>query len=128
MRTFEIVLWLEDRRGPGVLDPDEVLVISHTPLLEMIRLYMLPPGTQVPAVTPADAERGGFCALWRADPRVEVRTFATGVAQMQFGLAEVGDLYELALIWSAESADGADAGSVLVDARTSLPEPAETSR
>jgi hypothetical protein len=38
----EIVLWLRDDANPGVIDPDELVVVSHSRLFETVTKYALP--------------------------------------------------------------------------------------
>src|SRR5262245_12721516 len=35
----EIVLWRNDRQNPGVIDPDELVVISHSRLFRTVSVY-----------------------------------------------------------------------------------------
>ena len=79
-------------------------------------------GTLPPRDSPA------FCTRWRADPRVTPLTLAYGVSDMRF--ETIGNTQDewakegrlggfqrrlLTLTWAADSADGADEASVLVD-------------
>ncbi len=130
----ELVLWLEDTKNPGRIDPYEIAVISHSEVLHAIYFYSLdePDEEQVTdssddaAVQPAsdwswlsDVRRPSFCALWRDRPDIRQRILAVGVSQMVVNPGERSDsdnaLLRISLTWADDSADGADEASVLTD-------------
>lgn len=125
----EIVLWLTDSDPEGAdgrADVPELAILSHSNVMQTITIYRLPQGpTALPVAQPASPE---FCSRWRADPGVEARVLGLGVSNMR--VEPVGDEQDqwgesgrwgalqrlrLTLTWAADSADGADEASVVVD-------------
>lgn len=107
-----VVLWASDDENSGVIDPKEIKVISHSPLLRTITVYTLETRTNQSDATnrqAASAVSGSasgaprhplalrltgpldrtavsapvFCDRWRSTPSVEPRTVATGISDMR---------------------------------------------
>lgn len=118
----EVVLWLEDAKNPGVIDEDEIAVVSHSRVLRKVTCYTMSLDDRQPsAALDRDSLRApAFCDAFRADRRVRPNTVAVGVSDIQIGQApDVRNgltRLRIALTWPAESADGAGTASVEVDA------------
>jgi hypothetical protein len=128
----ELVLWLTDDDAGGARgrpDPAEIAVLSHSRVLQTITVYRLGDGAGAgrPGLD-GPMDRPAFCDRFRADPDVQALVLAGGVSAMR--VEPVGDAREewgawgawggfqrlrLTLTWAADSADGADEASVLVD-------------
>ncbi len=125
----EMVLWLADNDAAGAdgrADETELAILSHSSVMQTITLYRPTGGMISPArVAPKSPD---FCRHWRADPGVEGLVLGCGVSDMrvetvggqedQWGASgQWGALQRLrvTLTWAADSADGADEASVLVD-------------
>ena len=120
----ETVLWLDDRVNPGVIDPEEVAVLSHSEVLWTIIYYGLeaPEEEACPeaeALEPARVREPAFCGHWRARAGVEPRVIATGISDLRIEPPEKGpggsSLLRISLTWASDSTDGPDEASVLVD-------------
>lgn len=133
-----VVIWAADDENPGVIDPKEIKVISHSPLLRTITVYTLEskaiqgdtsraqPGqvTGMPTGSPrhptalrlsGPLDRTAvtapvFCDRWRSTPSVEPRTFATGISDMRIDPigTKNGDTMSLLRLTLRWSADSAD--------------------
>jgi hypothetical protein len=122
-----VVLWASDDENPGVVDPKEIKVISHSPLLRTITVYTLeskPGQSEAPArvqpgkvsgmatgsprhplalrlTGPLDRTAVSapvFCDRWRSTPSVEPRTFATGISDMRIDAIGTKDGDALSLL------------------------------
>jgi hypothetical protein len=124
----EVVLWLEDGRNAGVIDRDEVAVISHSEILRTITYHAYEPPEDpaeetaaaepgdpvtVPAViAPESAAGPGFCPRWRRSRHVVPRVLLTDVSDLR--VVQVGEAIDgrgrlrIELIWSSDSADAWD--------------------
>ncbi len=128
----EVVLWLEDGSTgtAGRADRHEIGLLSHSSVLQTITVYCLSPAAGTDGGDPAEPLSGGpeFCQRFRADPRVSALVLGRGVADMRVEpvgavQAEWGEAGSwggfqrllLTLTWAADSADGADEASALVD-------------
>jgi hypothetical protein len=127
----ELVLRAADHEPAGLLDASEILVISHSQILQTITVYQFETqkeeaaGTQGAPPWPGwDLDDGmlppDFCDRWRAHPRVIGRVIATGVADMRVEQASPstgarGSL-RLTLTWPSQTVDGFEAASVLAEA------------
>jgi len=115
---LEIVLWLEDAENIGSPDANEIAVISHSEVLETIVYHALEPDAEegsTPISTDFDVN---FCRAWRERTDVTRTLLATGVTSMQVeSTGRRGDRagLRMALTWGAQSSDGADEGSMLLD-------------
>jgi len=125
----EIVLWLADNDAEGAdgrADESELAILSHSSVMHTITIYRRTGG----GISLARVARKSpeFCRRWRADPGVNGLVLGRGVSDMR--VETVGgqeDQWEqsgqwgalqrlrLTLTWAADSADGADEASVLVD-------------
>ena len=125
----EMVLWLADNDADGVTgraDESELAVLSHSTVMHTITLYRLT-GSRTPSSGAARASPG-FCSGWRADPGVDALVLGRGVSDMQVETIGVNEdqwgesgqwgalqRLRLTLTWSADSVDGPDEASVLLD-------------
>jgi hypothetical protein len=122
----EIILWLEDHEHLGRIDPDEIGVISHSAVLHTISLHHLAAaddGTDEPTPPLSDLTAPSFGGVWRDRPDVVRRHLASGVETFDVEeIATTGDARSLlciTLTWAADSVDGPDQASVLLDAMLS---------
>ena len=122
-----VVVWDNDDENSGVIDPREIKVISHSPLLRTITVYTLEskaapadatskiqPGTVTGVASGAPRHPSAlrltgpldraavsapvFCDRWRSTPSVEPRTFATGISDMRIDAIGTKDGNELSLL------------------------------
>lgn len=124
---LEIVLWLDDADNPGLIDPDEVAVITHSEVLRTISYFALP-GPEEEAepeeglcwdTSASDIRTLAFCAAWRSRPDVRQRVLGTGIAAMDVQRLPPQEggrtLLCISLTWTSDLADGPDEASVLLD-------------
>jgi len=123
---LELVLWLDDDINPGRPDAHELALLSHSRILQTLTLYRRPSGTP--------SKRGGgvglwasgdsasdpsFCGRWRADSGVRALVLMRGVSDMRVEpvASPHASLQRLRiqLSWAADSVDGADEASAIVD-------------
>jgi len=125
----EMVLWLADNDAEGAdgrADESELAILSHSSVMRTITIYR-PAGGRISSAQVA-RNTPEFCRRWRADPDVDRLVLGRGVSDMrvetvggqedQWGESgQWGALQRLrvTLTWAADSADGADEASVLVD-------------
>ncbi len=125
----EIVLWLADNDAEGAdgrADESELAILSHSSVMHTVTIYRPTAGR----ISSAQVARKSpeFCRHWRADSGVSGLVLGWGVSDMrvetvgfqedQWGESgQWGALQRLrvTLTWAADSADGADEASVLVD-------------
>jgi hypothetical protein len=137
--ALEVLLWLEDADPPGVVDPVEIGLLSHSRILQTLTFTRLVPGADVtaqdllalrpPGVTAGSRSTAGtdpydlldpsFCRRWQAFPLTEVLTIGTGLSDLTIRPVPAGAggaaALEIALTWSAESVDGPDMASAVID-------------
>ena len=125
----EMVLWLADNDAEGAdgrADESELAILSHSSVMHTVTIYR-PTGGRISS-TQVARKSPEFCRHWRADRDVNGLVLGWGVSDMRVetvGLQEDqwgesgqwGALQRLrlTLTWAADSADGADEASVLVD-------------
>lgn len=129
----EIVLWVEDRENPGEIDPDEVAIISHSPVLETLIYYTLREPTEgtepdtgrlPPTLSTGDVADAWFCDMWRTAPDIEPKVIATRVSGMQVvqdrpdNAADGRHLLRIRLTWDAQTSDSGDTAMVVVERTT----------
>jgi hypothetical protein len=137
----EIVLWERDASNQGVIDPDELCIISHSELLRLVRVYRLDPRSAdvstpalarrkgpvggIPVVNSSTVRTPGFCGRWRAAPSVTARVLQSGISDMRILVsaqpsssapANQAEL-TLRLKWATDSADGDEEATTLVRAK-----------
>jgi hypothetical protein len=132
----ELVLWLDDRERPGQIDPPELAVVSHSAVLHTIWFYtseqtdrdsddgallgVESEPSETTSLRWSDIQRPGFCSTWRHRPDIQRRLIASGVSAFEIEhLGRSGNrsvLLRIALTWSADSADGPDRASTVLDA------------
>ncbi len=124
---FEIVLWMEDTRNPGQIDPEEVAVLCHSEILWTITYYRLEGSMSPDEYLQSDSffwcreglSQPAFCNWWRTQSMVEPKVIAVGISDLHCEQMEEGDnntsLLRISLTWAADSTDGPDEASVFVD-------------
>ena len=127
---LEIVLWLDDADNPGLVDPAEVAVITHSEVLRTISYFALPgPDEKAEEAGPeeavcwdaaaSDIRDPAFCAAWRSRADVRQRVLGTGIAAMDVQRLPPQEggrtLLSISLTWASDLADGPDEASVLLD-------------
>lgn len=125
---LEALLWVEDRINPGQIDPVEVVVISHSRVLQTLIWYALP-GTYENAtwsdldnsiLTVERINDAVFCERWRSSAHVVPRVVATGLSDLTIKTAhregsEAG-VMQLRVIWPVDSTDSPTETSAHVEA------------
>jgi hypothetical protein len=126
----EIVLWLHDvaPASPGRPVEREIAILSHSLVMRTITLYRIVGPGEPAGRTAATLGSLAFCEMLRADRRSGAVVLASGVSDMRVeavgqtprareAQSEQGDLrrLRLTLTWPADSADGPDEASVLVN-------------
>jgi hypothetical protein len=126
----ELVLWLDELPGGVTGQPDdaELAVLSHSAILQTITIYRLTADEEVagPALDPG--RDAAFCDRWRAHPGVVPLILARGISDMRvervdrdedewmaWGASGGLQRLRLSLTWAADSVDGPDEASVLVN-------------
>ncbi|MHC5026265.1 MAG: hypothetical protein ACYTGR_05825 [Planctomycetota bacterium] len=114
-----IVLWLEDGGNPGVLDPGEVGVLTHSPALQTISFDAFE-GNEAPEVDMTTVRDPGFARQWRACEGVRSRLIAREVSELRVTPTSGPDSsfrLRISLTWVDETSDCPDKASTVVDAR-----------
>ena len=124
-RHLQSALWVDDLAGPGEVDADEFVVVSHSRIMRTIMTYRLDPAASA-------ADRESAAALlrsralddpelaedWRRHPAVAARVIASDLSDVRMKDADAaGERLRIELTWDAESADGPDAASRIVAIR-----------
>lgn len=116
---YEIVLWSRDIDGPGTVEADEIVVITHSRALSTVRVHMAEADGTRERIPGRETESPGFADRFRKRPDVEARTVAVGISDVALDRAEseaagrtVG---RFSLTWSAESSDGSEAGWIWLE-------------
>jgi hypothetical protein len=117
---LDVVLWGEDVHEAGVVNEDEVIVLSHSELLQTLTLHYCDVDPQVadPALPLAEAQQADFGVQWRLRGEVESKVIGTGISSMRFTPAFDGEQtaqtdaeesgYVLELTWAGEATDEVD--------------------
>jgi hypothetical protein len=127
---LELVLWLQDVKNPGRIDPEEIIVLSHSEALQTLWCFEGPAasteatdrdtGAWARDASPSDIARRSFCRRWRERPDVRRRVLATGVAAMSVEPVKRGSdgrtMIRISLTWASETSDGPDEAGLVVDA------------
>lgn len=125
---LDIVLWGEDLADPDIVNEGEVIVLSHSRLLQSLTIHYLDleehaAGESLP---PETLRERSFGERWRLRAEVQGRVIGTGIADVRFEPASSdregqsaqtdGETagYLLALTWAQRGADEADAARALV--------------
>lgn len=121
---IDLVIWMQDSTGPGVIDASEVAMLSYSPILQTLELYALEEGDAPEAVCgglwlEAGVGDATFPGRWRQCEAIDRIVLGTGLSDFVVGIAEHGAddvaLLRIDLKWSPESVDGPDDGRVLVN-------------
>ncbi len=82
--SARLVLWIEDHRDIGIVNEDEVLVVSYAPLLHAVTGLTRPPvDTAAPAMATSALFSDTLSADWRQSPGVQQSILATNVTEMR---------------------------------------------
>ncbi len=134
----EALLWMHDRENHGLVDPDEIGLLSHSEVSHTISFRTLRPHDRQPAKDarllswggemswdPAQLEDPEFCTWWRRCDLVESRTIGRGISDLQLAWIDAVNAgpsgLEIALTWSADSSDSSDQASTLVAVHPRIP-------
>lgn len=115
----EIVLWIEDRDHPGQIDPHEVVVISHSKVLQTLTYFEVEKHEGSAPLSFGQLQSVGFCNQRRTDPGVNVRVIGAGISDLD--LSRQGNiqgsraLMRISFTWASELTDAPDEAVVLVD-------------
>ena len=131
----DLLLWLEDEDVPGVLQLDELGLISHSEVMQAATFVtlggelaaitdetwrLLPRGRRSAGakVTPEDILAPSFCSRWRSFEHGATRVIARGLSDMEFAWVTDGETdaprLRISLTWDVDSVDGPDKASTLV--------------
>lgn len=115
----ELLLWMEDRESPGILEDSELALISHSRILQTITYHRLDPA-HADSTALGEAWRDpGFRQRWRTDPRIESTVLAAGISDLDLETIPLiqGDRPALRIrfTWASDTADGSDEASTLVE-------------
>ncbi len=125
---LDLILWADDVSDPGHINENEVLVLSHSRLLQTLTMYTRAPGPGADRLFPqVDVMRQPeFAARWRARVDVEAMVIETGVPDMRFvdhavrgdgasGLSgQSSESHVIELTWGGNRADESDVGQGIV--------------
>lgn len=116
--SSEMVLWVHDAATPGVVDPDEVGMITHSEVSQVVSFLDRPEeaGAGTPVAAKALADRA-FVSRWRSAGGRR-RVIARGVSDFRVRWLDDGRL-EISLTWPAASSDASDKAVVVVEATRS---------
>lgn len=114
----EIVLWIEDRDNPGILDVHELAIISHSKVMQTITYYSREADPARGEISLDEAGKPGFCHRWRTDPAVTSRVIAAGISDVELirqPMIQAGKAaLRISFTWVSETVDGPDEASALV--------------
>lgn len=125
---LDLVVWTEDRTDPGAVNVDEVLVLSHSRMLQTLAMHVCegPFGEEVEGLTIDTLLDPDFPERWRMRGDVVGRVLSSGVSEMRFSdhaaqsdhTASTADnghsRYMVALTWGGVYADESDTGQRIV--------------
>ncbi len=108
----ELALWTSDDRSPGLVDPDEILVLRFSPTVGAVAAYLREPPTeedadQAPGVPPA-LVTGALLDVWRDRPRTTRSVIAAGLEEFRVvTTAAPGNrrAVRVHLVWAPRRAD-----------------------
>ena len=109
----ELVLWIPASVSAAHIQPGEVLVLSFSPMLEVVTAHTVASGSGV--IDPIAARDPGFASRFRALPMTQRHVVATGIRTMRTTVLSDNDAgsvtLRLELTFGPESADGEGAVS-----------------
>ncbi len=119
-----LVLWHSDDGADRVLDPSEVLLLTHSAFRAVLEMSVVTPPSPddaryhalVAPVDPATAEAPSFVERWRERPDVRTEIIATDVGQVVLEGLEgpgLGGGFRIRLTWAASADDEIPAEAVL---------------
>ncbi len=115
----EIVLWVEDRERPGRIDPHEVVVISHSKVLQTLTYYGVDRIEGSLPLSTDELKTTRFCDRRRTDPSVTVRVIGAGISDLDLSPQSIIQgsraLLRISFTWASELTDAPDEAAVLVD-------------
>jgi hypothetical protein len=106
-RAQEILLWHHDGLGAGVVNEDEVLLLSFSPTLGALTAYMVGEGYEGPGPAIGFVDEG-FSDVFRGVQGVERRVVATGLSRVRFGRGDAEDgeeTWTIRLTWGGRTSD-----------------------
>lgn len=82
--SAQMVLWIEDHRDIGIVNEDEVLIVTYAPLLHAVTGLLRPPvDTVAPAMLTSALFSDTLNTDWRRSPGVAQNILATNVTAMR---------------------------------------------
>ncbi len=115
----EIVLWIEDRERPGRIDPHEVVVISHSKILQTLTYYGVDKIEGSLPLSSAELKTTRFCDQRRTNPGTTVRVIGAGISDLDLTPQAIIQgsraLLRISFTWASELTDAPDEAAVLVD-------------
>lgn len=136
--VVDLVLWRNDERDPGRVNPEEIIVLSHSRTLRTITLYRLdyrrrnsPHQRDVPLgyeratfppdfLPPASLRQADFCDRWRSSAQVNGVVLATDVRELALESPHTPTGQDaklrIRLTWASDSVDTPDSATTVVAA------------
>ena len=115
----EIVLWIGDRDRPGQIDPHEVVVISHSKVLQTLTYFGVDKIEGSQPLSLDELKTARFCDQRRTDPGVTVRVIGAGISDLDLsrqGIIQGSRAHlRISFTWVSELTDSPDEAAVLVD-------------
>lgn len=115
----ELVLWIEDRDRPGRIDPHEVVVISHSKVLQTLTYFGVDKIEGSLPLSLDELKTTRFCDQRRTDPGVTVRVIGAGISDLDLTRQDIIQggraLLRISFTWASELTDAPDEAAVLVD-------------
>lgn len=110
-RRFEVSLWLEDTDRDGVVDADEFVLLSHSPLMRTLELYTAPDEAPTLVYEPGTPECNEW---WRDRPGIGRRVLGNRITS--FDVVSDAQRLRIELAWSTDLVDLADRATVFAEA------------
>lgn len=108
--SVDVMLWLGDQQGAGVIEQNEVTLVSFSEVLETVSVFTDPgEGEGLRPVDYTAMSDPRFSDRWRRGERVEGWIVGTGVRVVRFERVAEGDgmvRLGIALRWGAVGTDG----------------------
>lgn len=107
--SSDLVLWTEDAADPGAVNQNEVLILTHSDVLEAIVALSKPTENKAAPALPTEAMFDPHLAKrWRSTPNVRTNVLATNVKTMRIepgdDLSDESSL-SIRLTWAGGSTD-----------------------
>ncbi len=125
---LDVVLWAEDIVEPGVINEGEIIVLSHSTMMQSLTMHVCGLDSQEPGppLSLRTVNEPTFGMEWRLRSDVEGRVIGSGLSQMRFSdrsgsegqqatsAGGEGEGYLLELTWVGNRTDVADEARALV--------------